>query len=580
MGRIGVVIVLLGTLALADQAAAQTVLLVHDAGAAPMPAERRAISSARELLGHFEATITVISAHEYRAHLLAGYDAVVYLGLREGAELPDAFLADCYDLDRPLCWLGANLGQLAQRFSLGRYGFDVADPPAEAAPTRVIYRGMPYWREQAPLRRITVTQSQVCDTIAAVDDHGERLPYAVRSGNLWYFAEIPLESTHKGGTYLILCDQMHQLLSREHAGVRTALLCIAGVTPDTDAGKLTTLIRQLHSEGVPFAIEVGPLLVGAPPAQLLRLSRKRGLIGVLRGAQQTGASIIATPPARSHDAADGSEGGPHHEPTQPPLDLLRRTEQALQELSHCGLYPIALGMPPDLRGEDRAAAVSDMCSTLLETDAADSDEADTPALPFLTRRGHSGPRVMPHNLPTLKEGRGEVEAILESARRQATVPDPFITVPLAPGAPQKALALLLNGLRNMDYQFTDLRHTANRTKAKSLQIQTVDSRRLLMDLLPEGWDATLIAPDMDSQLHLDQSDDDRKEETLVHPGTILVSYPPGQRPKIIFSFEGDAQQVTQKMVRRVAQLVVLFALAASAVLLLIYVFQAAQRRRM
>ncbi|HUU54679.1 MAG TPA: hypothetical protein VMY87_07150, partial [Armatimonadota bacterium] len=63
-----------------------------------------------------------------------------------------------------------------------------------------------------------------------------------------------------------------------------------------------------------------------------------------------------------------------------------------------------------------------------------------------------------------------------------------------------------------------------------------------------------------------------------HPGTILVSYPPGHKPKVIFSFEGDAQQVTQRIVQRIAHIIVIFALAVSAVLLLIYVFQAAQRR--
>ncbi|MCJ7752284.1 MAG: hypothetical protein MUQ65_14560, partial [Armatimonadetes bacterium] len=115
MGRIGVFIFLLGILSLADQAQAQNVLLVHDAGAAPMPAERRIIATARDILSHFDGAITVIAADEYRAHLLDGYDATIYLGIRDGAELPEAFLADCYDLDRPLCWLGANLDQLAQR---------------------------------------------------------------------------------------------------------------------------------------------------------------------------------------------------------------------------------------------------------------------------------------------------------------------------------------------------------------------------------------------------------------------------------------------------------------------------------
>ena len=580
MGRIGAFILLLGTLCLADQVQAQNVLLVHDAGAVPMPAERRVISTARDILHHFEGTVTVVGAHEYRAHLLAGYDATVYLGLREGAELPEAFLADCYDLDRPLCWLGANLDQLAQRFSLGRYGFDIEEAPAEEASARVVYHGMAYWREKAPLRRITVTQPQVCEIIAAIDDAGRRLPYAVRSGNLWYFAEIPLKSTRRGGTSLILCDQVHQVLNQTHASARTALLYVAGVTPDTEAGKLTTLIRQLGSQDVAFAIEIEPVLVGAQPGQLFRLSRKRGLVGILRGAQRTGASIIATArePASGDDADHSLESHAHRDHTQTPLALPQRMEQALQELSHCGLYPIAWAMRRDLCAEDHVSAIAGMCSTVVETRSDESAGQDAPALPFLTRSGHYEPRVMPDNVPTLREGKGEVEAILDAARRQATVPDPFVTVEIAPGAPAKAVELLVNGLRGMDYEFTDLRHTANRTKGESLQIQTVGSQHFLTELLPKGWDATLVRTGPDTQFHFDQSDTNLKEETVVHPGAILVSYPPGHKPNIIFSFEGDAQQVTQRMVQWIAHIIIIFALAASAVLLLIYVFQAAQRR--
>ncbi len=580
MGRIGFIPLLLATLSLASQAAAQNVLLVHDAGAAPRPAERRAILAARDLLGHFEQEVTVTATQGYRSHLLAGYDAVVYLGLRDGAELPEAFLADCYDLDRPLCWLGANLAQLAQRFSLGRYGFDIAEAPPEAPPTRVSYRGMPYWREEAPLPHVTVTEPQVCETIAvAVDSRGEQLPYAVRSRNLWYFPDIPLDSGRKGGTHLILCDQMHDFLGQAHNTVRTALLYVAAVTPHTDAGKLTALLRQLQREGVPFALEVDPLAPTTQPGQLLRLSRRRGLVGVLRGAQRAGASIIAAAPEPTlgRQAADSLDTGAESERAPTPADPARSMEAVLEELTHCGLYPLAGAVGPDLRPEGEASALAGLFSTVLEPEGVDG-RPDALAMPFLILRDQHGLRVMPGNVPTLNQGRGEVEAMLEAARRQATVPDPFVTVGLAPEAPSRSVTLLVNGLRNMDYRFANLRHTSNLTKTQSLQIQTTGSPRLLADLLPEGWEATLLGPKPEAHLRFDRSDRDRQEETLVAPGALLISYPPGGEPKVVFSFEGDAQQVTQRMVHRIAHWVVIFALAASAILLLIYVFQAAQRR--
>ena len=383
MGRIGICILLLGMMSLVDQAQAQNVLLVHDAGAAPMSSEQRLISTAVSILSHFEGTITVVAAEEYRSRLIDAYDATIYLGIREGTDLPEAFLTDCYDADRPLCWLGADIDQLARRFSLGRYGFAVQDAPAETVPARVVYRGMAYWREEAPLRRITVTQPQVCDIISAIENDGQALPYAVRSRNLWYFAEMPFERARRGGTHLILCDQLHQFLNQTHADARVALLYVAGVTPDTDTGRLTTLLRQLRAEGVPFGVEVAPVLTGAEPEQFSLLTRKRGLVGVLRGAQGAGASIVAAirDPALDSRPDGRLEGDPQPETAPKQLSPPERMERALRELSHCDLYPVAWAVRRELYQDESASDISEMCSTILERRPYEGLSHDGPVLP-------------------------------------------------------------------------------------------------------------------------------------------------------------------------------------------------------
>ncbi len=581
MGRIGPAILLLAVTLAGGPAAAQNVLLLHDAGEDPGGAEQRLIASALDLLGHFGGDVAVCSAQSYEPQQLAAYDVAVYLGLRDGAVLPQALLADCYDLDRTICWLGANFDQLAMRYSLGRYGFEIGGLSPEPAPTRVTYEGMPYWRPEGPLRRITCARPDVCTVLATAERAADRRPYAVRSGRLWYFPELPLARARKLGTHLILCDQMHDVLDQPHEDRRLASVVVRGASPSTDSGRLSGLLRRLHRAGVPFAIEVQALEPTTAPGQLMRLSRKRGLVGVLRGAQREGATIVASAPYWVRP--EGQQGpvlalnaGPDAKEDAPRLSA--PLVEVVEELSRCGLYPAAWAVPRAVLTEEEAVELARLCSTVLDRSAAGEEDGMPPAMPFLIGRDAWGQIVMPDNLPLLTEGRGEVEVILETARRQAAVADSWVTAGIDAGAPLEAVPLLINGLRNMGYEFANLRHMPNWTKHDSLKIQTVSSQQLLTDVLPDAWDATLIGPEPGARERFEGPDVERREETIVQPGAILVAYPRGARPKIVFSFEGDPQQVTQRAAYRIAHCVVLFAVGASVILLLIYVVQVAQRR--
>lgn len=576
IARASLLLLLLNAWAAGDRAAAQSVRLLHDAGRRPSPAEQSAISTAVDLLCHFEGDVTVAPVQEYVAGSLADYDAVIYLGLRQGADLPESFLADCYDLDRTICWIGANFDQLAHRYSLGRYGFEIGAASPEPAPSRVMYKGMPYWRPELPLPRLSCTRPDVCTTIATLHGDTETRPYVVRSGHLWYFPEMPLDRARKAGTYLILADQMHLVLDQLHEERRTALLVVTAVTPDTDSRKLADLLRQLRGIQVPLGIEVAPFAPGAAPGQSVRLSEKRGLVGVLRGAQREGASIIASVAAEDEENSDRtSESGtaPGEAPSAPRLQ--HAMVQLLDEMAHCGLYPTACAAPRDAYTAEQASALGEMCSTVLAEHAADGYP---PPLPFLFHDRRSGQQVLPDNLPTLTAGRGEVETLLEAARRQAAVSDPWVTVRLTPDVSLQSVTLLITGIRSMEYEFADLRHMTNWTRGDSLHVRTFDSQQLLAKVLPTGWDATVLGPEPGMSRSFEHSDLGENEETLVRPGSILLAYPAEARPHVVFSFEGDPQQITHRAVQRISHVVVLFAIGASVLLLLVYAFHVVQRR--
>jgi hypothetical protein len=182
-------------------------------------------------------------------------------------------------------------------------------------------------------------------------------------------------------------------------------------------------------------------------------------------------------------------------------------------------------------------------------------------------------------MPRLHEGRGEVEAIVKAANRLTAVPDPWITVSIAPEAPPEAVELLLNGLRASAYQFADLRAMACSVTAEALWIRSVPEPSPLGELMPAGWHATIEGPDAGTRRRFERPDGDRRSEALVQPRSILVAYPPGGRPRTIFSWEGDPGELTARLVQGIARVVAVFAVAASLALLLIYFLQVALHRR-
>ncbi len=540
-----------------------SVLLVYDAGSHPSSGDRQAITWMRDLLGHFDADVTAIPVAQYRPRSIGNYRATVFLGLRDNTTLPPAFLADAAGTKRPLCWVGSNMQQLIDGGPHNPFGFVVAQAPDSAA-RKVSYNGASYWRDEAPLPAIDITDHGLCAPVATTESGNA---YAVQAGRVWYFPELPLRPAREPGAHLIICDQMHEVLDEPHDIARTALLAVRNVTPETDPGKLNSLIRTLQGEGVAFAIETQPIARDAEAGGESRLEQNRRLVGILRGAQRAGATIIGVLPQTDVVEEAPSAGV-----------LQRQFESALAELARCGLYPLAWAVDQQQLWDDQASALGALCSTIVSRQD-ESDRESVPApLPFLVVRNCCNQQVMPENLPSLVRGQGEVEAILEAARRQSAVPDSWVTVTIAPGAPGPAVSLLLDGLRSDEYTFYDPRFADNRTAGRDLHIVSVSRDRKLSKLLPRRWDATLLGPAAGARRELDGSRDHRALTAIVHPGAVLFAYPSGRAPRVVLSLEGDSQQVAQRGVQRLAQLIVMFALASVGVLFLIYVMQLVQRR--
>ncbi|UCC69505.1 MAG: hypothetical protein JSV79_06255, partial [Armatimonadota bacterium] len=242
----------------------------------------------------------------------------------------------------------------------------------------------------------------------------------------------------------------------------------------------------------------------------------------------------------------------------------------------CGLYPVAWVRWEGQMSAEEEAEIGAFSSTEWRWERED-DSADV--FPFLVREDGGDRRFIPDNLPHLRRGRGEAEVMLAEAREYAEVPEAWVTASIDPSAPVSDLELLVRGLRQLGYDFIDLRSMRNWTQAESLHVHTVAVPRVVGELIPEGWGGTLIDPDRRKESRFERPGKDVREEVQVRPGALLLAYPIGMRPRPIFALEGGPEGVTNRLVYGIAQIVIFVGLAACAVLMVIYLGQVILQRR-
>jgi hypothetical protein len=434
----------------------------------------------------------------------------------------------------------------------------------------VSYRGQHLNRPPISLAHIVVTDPTLCESLAVAEGNGSPVPYAVRSGRFWFFADLPLLEVDELGHFLVLCDQLHDILDQKHASRRTAFLAITGVTPGSDPPKLRELTGYLRDVSVPFAISVLPFTAYPEGGTEDRLTSRSALARVLRAAQGEGAAILVQMPSdQGPTLSEREEGGGTAE------GPLGQFEAAAAALAKCGLFPLGVttaGGPLD--GE-----TSGRCSTVWERRLAAAPPPALPALPFL-RMSHDGPRqVIPDNLSALSGEATTPEPVLEQVRLLNVVSDPWASIALDPEAPIQAVQPLLAALRDMDYRFADLRRMANHLKTDSLQVASAAAPAPLTDLTPEGWNATLVGPGPQEMKRFERPPRDGRREALLRPGAILIAYPPGVRAARSFALGGSPHESAQRLVATIARLAVFFAVCASVVLVIIYLVQVSLQRR-
>ncbi|WP_344579882.1 DUF2334 domain-containing protein [Nonomuraea roseoviolacea] len=504
------------------RAATSTLIAVDDADG---PAAFQVYATrAANLVSHF-GPVRVIGTSAYRAGMLGRHRALVYVGMSNVQRLPSALRHDVLAGRGPVLWLGGNIGTLttpdrfARRYGwrwggsglaphrVPRQGPEARPPLPRSGQVRaadrgltdvsgVRYKGVLLSRDpsQGPIGTFADLDPRRARVLAtAVTADGRTRPWAVRSGNLTYVAEVAVNIDEDDDRFLAVSDLLFDLLAPGTPARHRALVRLEDLGPQADPEAIRAAGETLYRLGVPFSFGVIPIYRGplpdGPKRRTIRLRDRPELVRALVYLLDHGGTMVLHgythqsdgPPNptngetgqdfeffRTHFAAGQQlvyDGAIHGDSS---AWMEHRIDQALAEVRAAGLpqprifeVPHYAASPADYRViARRFAARYDRGSYFTP-----GWQGHTPVSPYMDEqfapyviRDVYGSVVIPESLglvelrPT-EDDDGTPATILEKARAQLVVRDNVAGFFYHPFLGTDRLERIVGRMRSMGYQF-------------------------------------------------------------------------------------------------------------------------------
>ena len=431
----------------------------------------------------------------YHRGAMAHYAAVVYVGTTSGERLPRGFLSDVRRGVRPVLWLGGNIADLTNAAFARARGWQAgADRPGRYR--SVVYRHVRLEDSNDDLTSIDILNPAKAVVLATtVTAGGKPAPWAVRSGNLTYVAEVALDDGNGDGfdRSFAVADMIAGMFGPVRPRHRM-LVRLEDVGPASDPVQLRQAADLLSADHIPFSIALYPVYVG-PAAQHPRarfsLSDRPQVVEAIRYMLAKGGKLIL----HGYTHQLGDKRNPHDGQSGEDYEFLRvhynaqhdivydgtpasnpaawtrhRIDMALAAIHAAGLprpefwqFPHYAASPAEYR-----AVASEF---LARTDRSSYAEGwpghvklqtlTEQSPPYLVRDVYGGP-VLPETLGYIgrtgqqASGPGSVRFLLAAAAAQkAAVRDNVAGFYYHPFLGTEPLKRVIDGLRHEGYQFVN-----------------------------------------------------------------------------------------------------------------------------
>jgi cellulose synthase/poly-beta-1,6-N-acetylglucosamine synthase-like glycosyltransferase/uncharacterized protein YdaL len=447
------------------------VLIVHDQIDDPQLGQELAA-----LLGHFSAQSTIVEQQYYEAGSLLGYDIVFYMG-GSHREINQDFLNDITVTSKPVVWMGRGLDWLGNSQPLRNYGFDYARVDGSGTFASVTYKNTSLVKTN-PVANITyITDDSRATVFAWMEGDGEQAPYVIRSGNFWYFADIPMVGTDinsvysavgatEDSAYLVLADLLHDITGQDHLSQHLALVRIEDIHPNTDIDRLNSVVDYLYHKQIPFGIGLVPVYKNPETGEEVHLSDRPDFVAAIKDAQAKGAIIVLhgyTHQRVGETVVDYEfwDRDTHAPPADETPETVRaRIVAALNETAEAGIFP-QIWETPHYAASDMAHGV------IAEYFKVVWERSDAPFFPYPVLLPRTGQIDLPETLGYVNPSEGypgqghSAETLIEVASRQEVVRDGYAAFFFHPMVDGSELRKMIEGLQDEGFHFVSPAQVAN-----------------------------------------------------------------------------------------------------------------------
>ncbi len=319
---------------------------------------------------------------------------------------------------------------------------------------------------------------------SSVQSSWKKIPYVIRSGNLWVIGDNPLSTVHERDRYLVFADLLHDILGEPHEEDHRALVRVEDVHPLRNPRTLREIADFLSEQNIPFTVAVIPIYREKKKGGWteLRMSERKDFLAALRYMEGKGGSLLMHGLTHQNDVFLQVERGVtavdyeffnaediHPLPNEEPEEIVSRIREGQEEFRKAGLTPLGWETPHYsasplayyIFGREWQLTVQ----RLLLTERAHGMVAEQQQFfPYIIERDIFGQRIMPENLGYIKHlptGGFSIDEIISNAQANLVVRDGWATFYWHPfyweEGIKKPLQEVIYELQRMGYRFVDLR---------------------------------------------------------------------------------------------------------------------------
>lgn len=411
------------------------------------------------LLGHFGIKPEIVRAFDYAAGQSSRFGATFVIGSAYYGELPPVLIRDIAVSDKPVCWLNRNIEQLlAEPGVAGKLGFRFEKYVSLDGDISVIFQGRPLPKKEGLINIVRVSDPSKAEVLAVTRAGNLSTPYAIKSGNFWYFADSVFSYTVEADRSLVLAELLHDILGQQHNIARCALVRIEDVNSESDPDQLRAVADIMSARGIPFQISLIPIYKDPARRVEIYLSDRPRAVEALKYMVSRGGSIIlhgVTHQLRGNTGDDfefwdALSDQPSHDSSD--TSVAQKLELGMEECFRAGVFPIAWETPHYAASMSHYESLGHFFSHAYDRRLVADDRKTLQYFPYESVDIH-GQSIIPENLGFISLAAPDPDAIVDGAERMLCVRDSIASFFFHPFVSTSYLEMVLDGIRRHGYTF-------------------------------------------------------------------------------------------------------------------------------